>query len=149
MGGNAPFIVFDDTNLDEAVEGAISCKFRSSGQTCVCANRIYVQRGLYDAFTDAFTRQVQNFKIGSGKEPGVTHGPLIHGGALKKTEEHIRDAISKGGKVVAGGQKIPQLGENFFQPTVIRDMTNDMLLAHDETFGPVAGIYLLTQRLRL
>ena len=141
LGGNAPFIVFNDADLDSAVEGAISCKFRSSGQTCVCANRIYVQRGIYDTFTSAFTAQVQQFKVGSGKQPGITHGPLIHSAALEKTEQHITDAINKGGRVIAGGHRIPELGANYFQPTVIRDMKNNMLLAHDETFGPVAGIF--------
>ncbi len=141
LGGNAPFIVFDDADLDAAVEGAIACKFRSSGQTCVCANRIYVHSKIYDAFAKAFTARVEAFKVGSGHDHGVTHGPLIHDRAIAKTEEHIADAVKKGGKVTAGGQRLPHLGPNFFAPTVICDMKNDMLLAHDETFGPVAGLF--------
>ena len=141
LGGNAPFIVFDDADLDTAIAGALACKFRSSGQTCVCANRIYVQRDIYDAFAKAFTDQVKQFKIGPGYDDAVTHGPLIHDRAIAKSEEHIEDALKKGGKILAGGEKIPELGPNFFQPTVIGDMKNDMLLAHDETFGPIAGLF--------
>ena len=141
LGGNAPFIVFDDADLDSAVTGAISSKFRSSGQTCVCANRIYVQRGIYDAFCKAFTEKVNSFKVGSGYGEGVTHGPLIHERAVSKVESHVQDAVSHGGKVLAGGQKLPDLGSNFFQPTVIRDMNSSMALAHEETFGPVAGLF--------
>jgi succinate-semialdehyde dehydrogenase/glutarate-semialdehyde dehydrogenase len=141
LGGNAPFIVFDDADFDEAVAGAVTCKFRSSGQTCVCANRIYVQRGIYEAFVKAFTAEIEKFKIGPGYKEGVTHGPLIHDRAVSKVKEHIDDAIKKGGKVVLGGQGISELGPNFFQLTVIRDMTSDMLVAHDETFGPLAPIF--------
>lgn len=141
LGGNAPFIVFDDADLDIAVAGAIACKFRSSGQTCVCANRIYVQSGIYDKFADAFAAKVKEFKVGYGYDEGTTHGPLIHDRAISKVEEHVSDAVKHGGKVLVGGQKIPELGENFFQPTVIRDMTNDMKLASEETFGPVAGLF--------
>lgn len=141
LGGNAPFIVFDDADLDIAVKGAIACKFRSSGQTCVCANRIYVQRGIYDAFAKAFTEEVNKFKIGAGYDDGVTYGPLIHGRAVSKAKEHTDDAVVRGGKILTGGHEIPHLGTNFFQPTVIRDMKNDMLLAHEETFGPVAGLF--------
>lgn len=141
LGGNAPFIVFDDADLDVAVTGAIASKFRSSGQTCVCANRIYVQKGIYDQFCEAFTEKVKNFKVGSGYEEGVTHGPLIHDRAVSKVEQHVQDAVKQGGKVLAGGQKLPDLGSNYYQPTVIRDMTSDMQLAHEETFGPVAGLF--------
>ncbi|EON62568.1 succinate-semialdehyde dehydrogenase (NADP+) [Coniosporium apollinis CBS 100218] len=141
LGGNAPFIVFDDADLDTAVTGAITSKFRSSGQTCVCANRIYVQSGIYDKFAEAFTEKVKGFKVGGGYEEGVTHGPLIHDRAVSKVEKHVRDAEEQGGKVLIGGQKMPDLGDNFFQPTVIRDMTADMQLAHEETFGPVAGLF--------
>jgi len=141
LGGNAPFIIFDDADLDIAVEGAVASKFRSSGQTCVCANRIYVQRGIYDAFAKAFTAKVNNFKVGSGFANGITHGPLIHDRAMSKVEEIIDDAVKKGGKILVGGHKIPGLGPNFFEPTVIRDMKNDMMLAHDEVFGPVAGLF--------
>ncbi|KFG78008.1 succinate-semialdehyde dehydrogenase NADP+ [Metarhizium anisopliae] len=141
LGGNAPFIVFDDADLDTAVAGAIASKFRGTGQTCVCANRIYVQEGVYDEFVKKFTEKVNAFKVGNGFEAGTTHGPLIHDRAVSKVEAHIKDAQSKGGKVVAGGQKMPDLGANFFQPTVIRDMTPDMAMATEETFGPVAGLF--------
>lgn len=141
LGGNAPFIVFDDADLETAVNGAIASKFRSSGQTCVCANRLYIQRGIYDKFAEAFTEKVKNFKVGHGYDEGVTHGPLIHDRALSKVEAHVKDAVKQGGKVLVGGQKLPDLGDNFFQPTVIRDMTADMALAHEETFGPVAGLF--------
>lgn len=141
LGGNSPFIVFDDANLDTAVAGAIASKFRSSGQTCVCANRLYVQSGIYDKFAEAFVEKVKGFKVGYGYDEGVTHGPLIHDRAVSKVEAHVRDAEKQGGKILIGGQKIPHLGENFYQPTVIRDMTGDMQLANEETFGPVAGLF--------
>ncbi|THV85788.1 succinic semialdehyde dehydrogenase [Aureobasidium pullulans] len=141
LGGNAPFIVFDDADLEVAVNGAIASKFRSSGQTCVCANRLYVQRGIYDKFAEAFVAKVKDFKVGHGYDEGVTHGPLIHDRAVSKVEAHVQDAVKQGGKVLIGGQKLPDLGDNFFQPTVIRDMTSDMALAHEETFGPVAGLF--------
>lgn len=141
LGGNAPFIVFDDADLDTAVNGAVASKFRSSGQTCVCANRLYIQKGIYDSFAKAFTEKVENFKVGSGYSDGVTHGPLIHDRAVSKVQAHVDDAVKQGGKVLVGGQKLPDLGSNFYQPTVIRDMTNDMQLAHEETFGPVAGLF--------
>ena len=144
LGGNAPFIVFDDADLDKAVEGAIACKFRSSGQTCVCANRIYVQKGIYDAFAERFAEKVKSFKVGSGYEEGVTHGPLIHDRAVSKVEQHVQDAESKGGKVLVGGQRVPELGSNYFQPTVITGVTEDMKLASEETFGPVAGLFPFT-----
>jgi len=142
LGGNAPFIVFDDADLDVAVAAAIQCKFRSSGQTCVCANRIYVQRRIYDAFAEAFTALVNKFKVGPGYVDGVTHGPLIHDRAMAKQQEQVDDAVKKGGKILAGGHKMPELGANFFQPTVIRDMTSEMELAHEETFGPIAGLFV-------
>lgn len=141
LGGNAPFIVFDDADLDSAVNGAIASKFRSSGQTCVCANRIFVQRGIYDQFASRFAEKVKSFKVGVGFDEGVTHGPLIHDRAVGKVEAHIRDAEKKGGKVLVGGQKIPKLGPNFFEPTVITQMRTDMQLASEETFGPVAGLF--------
>ena len=141
LGGNAPFIVFDDCDLDAAVTGAITSKFRSSGQTCVCANRIYIQSGIYDQFCEKFAAKVKDFKVGHGYDQGVTHGPLIHNRAIDKVEAHVKDAVKQGGKVLVGGQKIPDLGDNFFQPTVIRDMSNDMQLAREETFGPVAGLF--------
>ena len=141
LGGNSPFIVFDDADLDTAVAGAIASKFRSSGQTCVCANRLYIQSGIYDKFAEAFVEKVKGFNVGYGYDEGVTHGPLIHDRAVSKVEAHVRDAEKQGGKVLIGGQKIPDLGENFYQPTVIRDMTADMQLANEETFGPVAGLF--------
>ncbi|KAE8355610.1 succinate-semialdehyde dehydrogenase [NADP+] [Aspergillus coremiiformis] len=142
LGGNAPFIVFDDVeDIDAAVAGAIASKFRSSGQTCVCANRIYVQRGIYDEFVKRFVEKVEGFKVGAGFEEGVTHGPVIHGRAIEKIEEHVRDAASKGAKIAAGGRKLPELGPNFYDMTVLTEMTKDMLVASEETFGPVAGVF--------
>jgi succinate-semialdehyde dehydrogenase / glutarate-semialdehyde dehydrogenase len=141
LGGNAPFIVFNDADLEGAVAGAIASKFRSSGQTCVCANRIFVQRGIYDDFAKKLVEKVKAFKVGSGFETGITHGPLIHDRAVNKVEQHVRDAESKGGKVVLGGNKLPNLGENFFELTVITDMTSEMDMASEETFGPVAGLF--------
>ncbi|KAF1816837.1 succinate-semialdehyde dehydrogenase mitochondrial precursor [Eremomyces bilateralis CBS 781.70] len=141
LGGNAPFIVFDDADVDAAVTGAITSKFRSSGQTCVCANRLYIQEGIYEEFATKFAEKVKGFKIGGGYGEGVTHGPLIHDRAVSKAESHVQDALSQGATVMIGGQKLPDLGSNFFQPTVLRDMKPDMLLAHEETFGPVAGLF--------
>ncbi|KAI9762811.1 MAG: succinate semialdehyde dehydrogenase NADP+ linked [Chaenotheca gracillima] len=141
LGGNAPFIVFDDADLEKAVDGAIASKFRSSGQTCVCANRIYVQKGVYDTFAQKFAEKVKNFKVGSGYAEGVTHGPLIHDRAVSKVEQHVQDAQSQGGQVIVGGQRMPDTGANFFQPTVITGMHKDMRLANEETFGPVAGLF--------
>ena len=141
LGGNAPFIVFDDANLDAAVAGAIACKFRSSGQTCVCANRIYIQKGIYDNFAAKFAEKVKNFKVGGGFDEGVTHGPVIHDRAISKIAAHVQDAEKKGGKVTVGGKQLSNLGTNFFAPTVITQMTMDMQLASEETFGPVAGLF--------
>lgn len=141
LGGNAPFIVFNDADLDLAVAGAIASKFRSSGQTCVCANRIYVQSGIYEKFASLFAKKVKEFKVGAGYDEGVTHGPLIHDRAVSKVDAHVRDAEKKGGRVIVGGLKIPNLGDNFFEPTVITGMTMDMKLASEETFGPVAGLF--------
>jgi succinate-semialdehyde dehydrogenase/glutarate-semialdehyde dehydrogenase len=141
LGGNAPFIVFDDADLETAVAGAIASKFRSSGQTCVCANRILVQSGIHDKFVEAFATKVKGFKVGYGFSEGVTHGPVIHDRSIDKVDKHVRDAEGKGGKVIVGGQKMPELGENFYQPTIITGMTTDMDLASEETFGPVAGVF--------
>lgn len=141
LGGNAPFIVFDDADLESAVTGAVASKFRSSGQTCVCANRIYVQKGIYDKFSSSFAEKVKSFKVGGGYDDGVTHGPLIHDRAVSKVDAHVRDAEKKGGKVVVGGNKMSNLGSNFFEPTVITGMNMDMQLASEETFGPVAGLF--------
>lgn len=141
LGGNAPFIVFDDADLETAVAGAIASKFRGSGQTCVCANRIYVQKGIYNEFAKAFTEKVKQFKVGPGFQEGVTHGPLIHDRAVSKVQSHVDDAVQNGATVLAGGQKLPDLGSNFFAPTVIRDMKRTMKIASEETFGPVAALF--------
>lgn len=142
LGGNAPFIVFDDApDIDAAVAGAIACKFRSSGQTCVCANRIYVQKGIYDTFAAKFAEKVKNFKVGYGFDDGVTHGPVIHDRAVAKVESHVQDATKKGAKVTAGGQRLPDLGPNFYAPTVLTGVTNDMAIAKEETFGPVGALF--------
>ncbi|KAH8669704.1 succinate semialdehyde dehydrogenase-like protein [Tricladium varicosporioides] len=141
LGGNAPFIVFDDADLDTAVEGAVASKFRSSGQTCVCANRLFIQSGIYDEFAQRFAAKVKEFKVGGGYTEGVTHGPLIHERAISKVDAHVRDAEKKGAKVIQGGQKMPELGSNFFQPTIMTGMTTEMALASEETFGPVAGLF--------
>ncbi|TFW27233.1 NAD-dependent succinate-semialdehyde dehydrogenase [Duganella callida] len=140
LGGNAPFIVFDDADLDAAVEGAIASKYRNSGQTCVCANRIYVQDGVYDAFADKLVAAVEKLKVGNGVEEGVTQGPLIDDKAVKKVEQHIADALAKGGRLLLGGKR-HALGHSFFQPTVLADVNDSMLLAHEETFGPVAPLF--------
>ena len=142
LGGNAPFIVFDDCpDLDAAVAGAVACKFRSSGQTCVCANRIYVQEGIYDEFSKKLAEKVKAFKVGQGFDDGVTHGPVIHDRAISKVEQHVKDAQKKGAKVMVGGQTLPDLGANFYAPTVLSGVTNDMQIASEETFGPVAPLF--------
>jgi succinate-semialdehyde dehydrogenase/glutarate-semialdehyde dehydrogenase len=140
LGGNAPFIVFDDADLDAAVEGAMASKYRNAGQTCVCANRLYVQDGVYDAFAEKLTEAVRKLKVGNGLEEGVTQGPLINAAAVEKVERHIADAVSKGGGVVAGGKR-HAMGHGFFEPTVIVDATPDMLVAKEETFGPLAPLF--------
>lgn len=140
LGGNAPFIVFDDADLDAAVQGAMMSKYRNAGQTCVCANRLLVQEGVYDAFVAKLTAAVNQLKVGEGFGEGVTTGPLINAKAIKKVEEHVADAIAKGGTVTTGGKR-HALGGSFFEPTIIRDVTTDMLVAREETFGPVAPIF--------
>jgi len=140
LGGNAPFIVFDDADLDAAVEGAMASKYRNTGQTCVCANRILVQDGVYDAFAARLTAKVKDLKVGDGMEDGVNQGPLINAQALRKVESHIADALAKGAKVLLGGKR-HALGGTFFEPTVLKDVTTDMLLAREETFGPVAPLF--------
>ncbi|WP_209507227.1 MULTISPECIES: NAD-dependent succinate-semialdehyde dehydrogenase [unclassified Ruegeria] len=140
LGGNAPFIVFDDADLDAAVEGAMLCKFRNNGQTCVCANRIYVQAGVYDAFAAKLKAAVEALKIGDGLAEGITTGPLINADAVAKVEEHIKDVTDKGGAVLTGG--LPHdLGGTFFQPTIVTGVTQDMMVAQDETFGPLAPLF--------
>ena len=138
LGGNAPFIVFDDADIDSAVEGAIASKYRNAGQTCVCANRLYVQAGVYDAFVEKFAARVAAFKVGNGFDDGVVQGPLIEDAAVDKVQRHVSDAVAKGGRVVTGGQKLPG---QFFQPTVIADAKGDMLCAREETFGPLAPVF--------
>ena len=138
LGGNAPFIVFDDADIDSAVEGAMVSKYRNAGQTCVCANRLYVQEGVYDAFVEKFSAKVKAMKVGNGFEEGVVQGPLIEPAALEKVQRHIEDAVAKGAKVVVGGKK---LQGQFFEPTVVAGATGDMLCAREETFGPLAPIF--------
>ena len=140
LGGNAPFIVFDDADLDAAAEGALASKYRNAGQTCVCANRIYVQEKVYDAFAARLGEKIKAFKVGKGTEPGVTIGPLIDEQGLRKVEEHVADAIAQGGKVVLGGHRHP-LGGRFFEPTLITEMKTTMKAAREETFGPVAPLF--------
>ncbi|MEM7379511.1 MAG: NAD-dependent succinate-semialdehyde dehydrogenase, partial [Pseudomonadota bacterium] len=140
LGGNAPFIVFDDADLDKAVEGAMICKFRNGGQTCVCANRIYVQSGVYEAFSDKLAAAVNAITVGNGADDGVTQGPLIDGAAVTKVEEHIADALSKGASVVTGGER-HALGGTYFQPTVLAGVTPEMAVSREETFGPLAPLF--------
>ena len=140
LGGNAPFIVFDDADLDKAVEGAMMSKFRNNGQTCVCANRIYVQAGVYDAFAERLAQAVAALKVGDGLDEGVQAGPLINAEAVTKVEEHIRDVLDHGGEVVTGGQR-HALGGTFFQPTVVTGVTQSMKVAQEETFGPLAPLF--------
>ncbi len=140
LGGNAPFIVFDDADLDAAVEGAIASKYRNSGQTCVCANRFYVQDGVYDAFAAKLAAAVEKLKVGRGTEAGVTQGPLINEAAVLKVEAHIEDALAKGASIATGGKR-HALGHGFFEPTVLTGVTPDMKVAKDETFGPLAPLF--------
>jgi succinate-semialdehyde dehydrogenase / glutarate-semialdehyde dehydrogenase len=140
LGGNAPLIVFDDADLEAAVEGAIISKFRNTGQTCVCANRLYVQDGVYDAFAEKLVAAVKQLKVGNGFEAGVAQGPLIDEAAVEKVEEHISDAVSKGARVLLGGKR-HSLGGTFFEPTVLADVTSKMKVAREETFGPVAPLF--------
>ncbi|BBE35355.1 NADP-dependent succinate-semialdehyde dehydrogenase [Sphingosinicella microcystinivorans] len=139
LGGNAPFIVFDDADVDAAVVGAIASKYRNSGQTCVCTNRLYVQAGVYDEFVQKLAAAAAKLKVGSGLEDGTEQGPLINEAAVEKVEEHIADATGKGAKILAGGKR-HALGGSFFEPTVLANVTQDMLVAHEETFGPLAPV---------
>jgi succinate-semialdehyde dehydrogenase/glutarate-semialdehyde dehydrogenase len=140
LGGNAPFIVFDDADLELAVEGAIMSKFRNGGQTCVCANRILVQAGVYDAFADKLVARVERMKVGSGLEPGVAIGPMINEAAISKINRHVADALSKGARIAAQPVTLPK-GPQFTAPIVLTEATTDMVLAHEETFGPVAPLF--------
>ena len=138
LGGNAPFIVFDDADLDSAAEGALASKYRNAGQTCVCANRLYVQDTVYDAFVERLAAKVRGIRVGNGFETGVNQGPLIDRLALEKVERHVADATAKGATVLTGGQRI---GERFYEPTLLINTTSDMLCAREETFGPVAPVF--------
>jgi succinate-semialdehyde dehydrogenase / glutarate-semialdehyde dehydrogenase len=140
LGGNAPFIVFNDADLDAAVAGAIASKYRNTGQTCVCVNRIYVQSGVYDAFAAKLVKAVQGLKVGNGFEPDVTQGPLIDESAVEKVEEHIQDAVSRGARVITGGKR-HALGGTFFEPTVLANVPSDAKVAQEETFGPLAPLF--------
>jgi len=138
LGGNAPFIVFDDADIDAAVAGAMASKYRNAGQTCVCANRLLVQDGIYDRFAEALAAAVNKMKVGDGTKEGVTTGPLINKAAVEKVQEHIQDALAKGASIVTGGKA---LGGNFHEPTILRDVTTDMKVTREETFGPVAPLF--------
>jgi succinate-semialdehyde dehydrogenase/glutarate-semialdehyde dehydrogenase len=140
LGGNAPFIVFDDADLDAAVTGAMASKFRNMGQTCVCANRFLIQDGVYDAFTEKLSRAVSALKIGNGMAPGIEQGPLINMAAVEKVEELLGEATGKGAQVALGGKRHP-LGGTFFEPTIVRDVTTDMAFAREEIFGPVVTLF--------
>jgi succinate-semialdehyde dehydrogenase/glutarate-semialdehyde dehydrogenase len=143
LGGNAPFIVFDDADLDAAVDGAIASKYRNTGQTCVCTNRFYAHAGIYDAFVQKLAARAEQLKVGAGTEAGVQQGPLIDQAALEKVQRHVDDAVAKGAQVVTGG-KPHQLGGTFFMPTVLANVSNAMQLASEETFGPVAPVFRFT-----
>lgn len=140
LGGNAPYIVFDDADLEAAVKGVIACKFRNTGQVCVCINRIYVQEGIYDAFVSRLVEEVRKLKVGNGMDEGVIVGPLVDIKGLEKVEEHVKDALEKGGRLMEGGER-HKLGGNFFQPTVIADASDEMTVAREETFGPLAACF--------
>lgn len=140
LGGNAPFIVFEDADLDAAVEGAIASKYRNAGQTCVCANRLYVQDGVYETFVEKLKARVQTLTVGDGADPNTLQGPLINEAAVQKMEAHITDAVAKGAKLVQGGKR-HKLGGTFFEPTILSDVTPDMIVTTEETFGPLAPVY--------
>lgn len=141
LGGNAPFIVFDDANLDKAVDGLIASKYRNSGQTCVCTNRAYIARTVYEQFTEKLKNKVSILKLGNGLDEGVDQGPLIDDKAVGKIESHIQDAVDKGASIVIGGKR-SQLGGTFFEPTILRDVTAEMAVAHEETFGPLCPLFI-------
>ncbi len=140
LGGNAPFIVFEDADMEAAVDNAIACKFRNMGQTCVCANRIYVQSGVYDEFAEKFAGKVKEMKVGNGLDDGVVQGPLINSAAIDKVEEHLEDATAKGARVLTGGKR-HELGGTYYEPTVVGDVDTQMMVARDETFGPLAPLF--------
>ena len=140
LGGNAPLIVFDDADIDNAVKGAMDSKFRNAGQTCVCANRIYVQEGIHDEFVERLSREVAKLRVGDGRDPETTQGPLISQAAVEKVESHIADATAKGARVLNGGS-VSELGGTFFSPTLLVGATPDMVVAKEETFGPLAPVF--------
>jgi succinate-semialdehyde dehydrogenase / glutarate-semialdehyde dehydrogenase len=140
LGGNAPFIVFDDADVDLAVDGAIASKFRNGGQTCVCSNRILVQSGIYEVFAEKLASRVANMKVGAGTDEGVVIGPMINSAAIAKIERHISDALERGAKVIAQSESVPK-GRQYARPVVLGEATTDMLLASEETFGPVAPLF--------
>jgi succinate-semialdehyde dehydrogenase/glutarate-semialdehyde dehydrogenase len=144
LGGNAPFIVFDDADLDAAVQGAIISKYRNAGQTCVCSNRIYVQDGVYEEFAEKLAREVEKMKVGSGVDDGVVQGPLIDMHAVEKVEEHIEDAVNQGAEIVVGGKR-HEMGGTYFQPTLLTNVTSSMKVAREETFGPLAPLFRFTE----
>jgi succinate-semialdehyde dehydrogenase/glutarate-semialdehyde dehydrogenase len=139
LGGHAPFIVFEDADIDAAVSGALASKFRNSGQTCVCANRFYVHKKVHDVFVEKFAKAITKIKVGNGMEAGITQGPLIETAALVKAEKHVADALSKGATLVAGG-KPTIAGKNFYEPTILANVSSQMLITQEETFGPVAPV---------
>lgn len=139
LGGNAPFIVFDDADLEVAVSSALASKFKVTGQTCVCANRIYLQEGIYDRFCQRLVKEVKKFHVGNGAEDTVTHGPMTNG--VSKVKEHIQDAVSKNAKVLLGGSQLPSLGKNFHELTILGDVDDTMRISTEETFGPIAALY--------
>lgn len=139
LGGHAPFIVFEDADIDAAVSGAVASKYRNSGQTCVCANRFYIHRKVQDIFVGKFAKAIQKIKVGNGMEDGITQGPLIELAALEKVERHVADALAKGAKLITGGKR-SSLGETFYEPTILANVSSDMLITYEETFGPVAPI---------
>ena len=147
LGGNAPFIVFDDADIDAAVDGAMASKFRNTGQTCVCANRILVQDEVYDEFAAKLTQAVSGMKVGNGAEDGVSQGPMIDMAAVEKVEEHVQDAVTRGARVITGGKR-HALGGTFYEPTVLADVTPEMRIAHEETFGPVAPLFRFKNELQ-
>jgi succinate-semialdehyde dehydrogenase/glutarate-semialdehyde dehydrogenase len=140
LGGNAPFIVFDDADIDQAISGAMASKFRNTGQTCVCTNRFYIHETIYDSFSKKLARAISQLKVGNGLKPGVQQGPLINQAAIKKVAQHISDALQLGAELVCGG-KTHALGGNFFEPTLLKNCTANMLIANEETFGPVAALF--------
>ncbi|TQV93267.1 succinate-semialdehyde dehydrogenase [Cordyceps javanica] len=140
LGGNAPFIVFEDADLDAAIRGVVACKFRISGQTCVCANRILVHHGVYDKFLSMLVDVVKTFRVGDGLDPSTTHGPLIHGRAVQKCQDHVNDAVAQGARLLVGGERLP-LGPNYFGMTVLADMKTGMRICQEETFGPIAAVF--------